>query len=49
MVENIIVGVIVVVVIAVGVGAWWYENCGQNEETDEAGNTINMDKSERNK
>lgn len=49
MVENIIVGVIVVIVIAVGIGAWWYENYGPNEETDEAGNTINMDKSDGNK
>ena len=46
MVENIIVGVIVVIVIAVGVGAWWYENYGPNEESEDAGNKINMDKNE---
>lgn len=46
MLENIIVGIIVVLVIAVGIGAWWYENYGPNEETEDTGNTINMDKHE---
>lgn len=49
MVENIIVGIIVVIVIAVGIGAWWYENYGPDEEAGEAGNTINMEKPEESK
>ena len=44
MIENIIV-----LVIAVGIGAWWYENYGPNEESEEAGNTINLEKSEKSK
>lgn len=49
MLENIIVGIIVVLVIAAGIGAWWYENYGPNEEPEETGNTINMEKSEESK